>query len=458
MKAVEGTKPAINVWGCIYRSVLLAALAMGVLFFATGGGCSTLTNWTSDDSQITTDITESLSEGIKESVIELKYSEGTARDFVGMVAGWRSGNSRPVLAVWKRELIEAEQNYKCGEIDSVKKSRVERRIAIKLCERIRREISVDDEVFELQDVIRYEQAQCLGYSQLYYALGRALGLAVRPINVVKLEGRRRLGAGVAHVSCMVDLSDGRTMMLDLVPGGFISRPFVFGDKFKQVDNCRQINDDCKSLKIFRKVEVLSAEGLAAHRYNNLGSVYSFSERLDDAELSYSRAIELNPNFAEAYNNRGVAKWRSGRGEEALRDYSKAIELRPEYAEAWNNRAITYEKKGELERAISDYTRAIELKPDCAQAYNNRANAYAKLRKFEKAITDYDHAIRRDSRLAQAYGNRALSFAAVGKLKGAKEDLLKAVQLNPQLRSYASRMSERFDLGLSLDGERLFVAK
>ncbi len=58
---------------------------------------------------------------------------------------------------------------------------------------------------------------------------------------------------------------------------------------------------------------------------------------EEAMKDYDKAIELNPQYAEAYNNRGIAKAELGRNEEAMKDYDKAIELNPQYAEAYNNR-------------------------------------------------------------------------------------------------------------------------
>jgi len=56
-------------------------------------------------------------------------------------------------------------------------------------------------------------------------------------------------------------------------------------------------------------------------------------------------------------------------------YTKAIELNPEYAEAYCNRGFAYDNKGEYDRAIEDYNKAIELNPEFAEVYNNRGLAY-----------------------------------------------------------------------------------
>ena len=47
---------------------------------------------------------------------------------------------------------------------------------------------------------------------------------------------------------------------------------------------------------------------------------------------------------------------------AIADCNKAIELNPELAEAYNNRGDAYGNKGELDSAIADCNKAIELNP------------------------------------------------------------------------------------------------
>jgi tetratricopeptide (TPR) repeat protein len=98
----------------------------------------------------------------------------------------------------------------------------------------------------------------------------------------------------------------------------------------------------------------------------------------------------------------------------------------------------------------DYTRAIELNPAFAEAYSNRGNVYASTGQLTQAIADYDRAIERNPNLAQVYGNRALNYAMLGKPEQAKKDLAAATRLSPSLASYAKRVSERFNLGFSVD--------
>jgi len=66
--------------------------------------------------------------------------------------------------------------------------------------------------------------------------------------------------------------------------------------------------------------------------NALARLYfeaAVSENSEIAIKIYDKAIELNPNFAEAYYNRGNAYSDLKQYERAIEDYNKAIELNPE---------------------------------------------------------------------------------------------------------------------------------
>ena len=58
-------------------------------------------------------------------------------------------------------------------------------------------------------------------------------------------------------------------------------------------------------------------------------------RLDEAEASYTQAIALKPDYAEAHNNLGIMLQEMGKLEEAEAIYTKAIALNPENFKAQN---------------------------------------------------------------------------------------------------------------------------
>ena len=155
-------------------------------------------------------------------------------------------------------------------------------------------------------------------------------------------------------------------------------------------------------------------------------------QIDKAIESYSRAIELSPNFVEAYNNRGVVYNIKGDYDRAIEEYNKAIELKPDFAQAYNNRGVVYIDKGDFDRAIEEYNKAIELKPDLAEAYYNRGIDYQNKGDYDRAIADFTEAIAFKPDYASAYNNRGVVYIDKGDFDRAIEEYNKAIELKPDL--------------------------
>jgi tetratricopeptide (TPR) repeat protein len=91
----------------------------------------------------------------------------------------------------------------------------------------------------------------------------------------------------------------------------------------------------------------------------------------------------------AYYNRGLAYYNQQKYAQAIADYNKAIELDPNDADAYYNRGIAYADQQEYAQAIADYNKAIELDPKYAYAYYNRGIAYYNQQKYAQAIADFN---------------------------------------------------------------------
>ena len=169
----------------------------------------------------------------------------------------------------------------------------------------------------------------------------------------------------------------------------------------------------------------------AEAYYNRGNAKRVSDDHQGAITNYNKAIELNPQDAEAYNNRGNAKADSGNHQQAIADYDKAIELNPQDAKAYHNRGKAKRVSGHYQEAITDYNKAIELNPQFAGAYSNRGVAKWDSRDYQGAVADFDKAIELNPQYAGAYNNRGIAKRASGDYLGAIADYNKAIELDPQ---------------------------
>jgi tetratricopeptide (TPR) repeat protein len=378
---------------------------------------------------------------IENAVTRLGYGKSTADDLVRLVRGWK-------LGTWREKLAHARSASSVGKVAEIVAA--EEDAAKWLYAKIRAEITPcgEDEqqrYFYLSAVVKDKKAQCLGYSQVFYILGNSIGLRVTVKNVLEMAYGSLL-PGNSHVACLIALSDSHHILVD-VSLRLVSKPFVFQDAYLAAGRCWELKLKDNSLGIHRRIQLLNESGVVSLLYNNLGLNYDVAGQRDRSILFLTRAIELNPEHAEAFNNRGTVYGMLGQHAQALSDFTKAIELNPRNARAFYNRGIEYKSLRQYQQAISDYTKAIELNPRYAEAFCNRGNAYVSLGRHQQALADYTKSIELNPKNANAYGARGAAYAAHGMKDEARADLRKARELNPALGERIRNISDQFKLGL-----------
>ena len=75
---------------------------------------------------------------------------------------------------------------------------------------------------------------------------------------------------------------------------------------------------------------------------------------------YTKAIEINPEDADAYYNRGLSKGTLKDYTGEISDYTKVIEIDPKYVDAYNNRSIAKENIGDIKGACLDAQKVVSL--------------------------------------------------------------------------------------------------
>lgn len=150
----------------------------------------------------------------------------------------------------------------------------------------------------------------------------------------------------------------------------------------------------------KKIASRPTESSVAYDYYLRGRSYARRESLEFAMQMYEQAVKLDPNFALAHA--GIAyicgiiheirehnpKWVE-RGEAAC---LRALELDPNLAEALVARARILYSQRKHEEAIDFARRAIALKPDCEGAYNVLGRAYFASGRYPEAADLVEKAV------------------------------------------------------------------
>ena len=96
------------------------------------------------------------------------------------------------------------------------------------------------------------------------------------------------------------------------------------------------------------------------KLHNSGAVKHKEGDYQGAIDDYTKAIELDPQYADAYNNRGTSKGRLKDYQGAIADLTKTIEINPQYVDAYLNRGVARELVNDLEGACNDWRKAAGL--------------------------------------------------------------------------------------------------
>jgi len=98
----------------------------------------------------------------------------------------------------------------------------------------------------------------------------------------------------------------------------------------------------------------------------------------DAIEAYTRALEADPDFADAHCNLGTVLYNQNRKAKARSCFERAITIEPHHAEAHLNLATLFEEGGRNESALHHYKIALEADPLCADTHVSLAFLYEKL--------------------------------------------------------------------------------
>lgn len=188
-------------------------------------------------------------------------------------------------------------------------------------------------------------------------------------------------------------------------------------------------------------------------WNIKGAAHRELGRLDNAETSFRKAIEFNPEFSDGFISLGTIMQDQGRFEEAKQAFSRALEISPdsgnahlnignEYKragladkaenayrkaisfgigfEAYANLGIVLHDRGDLESAIENLRKAIKINPTCPESHMYLGLCMQKQNDFDRAIELHERALAFRKDYADAKNNLGVCYQQKGELETAIE--------------------------------------
>jgi TolB-like protein/Tfp pilus assembly protein PilF len=185
-----------------------------------------------------------------------------------------------------------------------------------------------------------------------------------------------------------------------------------------------------------------------------------SETRPQSRVAALKALELNPNLAEAHNALAkIALDYDVDFAESIREFKRAIELNPNYAGAHHWFSGALESLGRFEEAIVQSKLGTELDPFSAVNLVDQGRIYGSARRFPEAKVIFEKALAIDPAFSYAHWHYGEMLQASGDLQGAAAEYAKArtatstpepIALSGQLAAKMGRPEEARQALVALD--------
>jgi tetratricopeptide (TPR) repeat protein len=193
------------------------------------------------------------------------------------------------------------------------------------------------------------------------------------------------------------------------------------------------NSDSKSaVADFAKAIDLEPNNADAYRLR------AYETAWDDPESSVAdlrKVLSLEPQSAKAANDLGAVLTIAGEVSESERFFRKAIELDADYPHTYPNLVENLRLQGRLKEAVAVSDQALEREVVASKNYENRAQVLSELGRSSEAVTHYTSAIAEYPNRSSLRHRRGNEYMDLGKLQNALSDFQYCLDREPDNVAY-----------------------
>ena len=260
--------------------------------------------------------------------------------------------------------------------------------------------------FTATEAFEARRGNCVSFTNLFIALGRALGSRLQAALVPTHAASEKQGDLVVTHDHMVAVFSR--------PGGRTARVYDFFQSAEKPTGPLVLLDDLE---------------VAAVRASNRGVEHLSRGENAEARRDFELAVRLGPALASLWANLGLAAWRTGDTPSALAAYHRGLERDPGSPSLHQNLAALYVDEG----------RPAEARAALASMDTTRASPYVFLvagdlelsgGAVQKAIASYRRAAAADPKLAEPWVRIARAELVRGRPAAARKAIERALNIEP----------------------------
>ena len=168
-----------------------------------------------------------------------------------------------------------------------------------------------------------------------------------------------------------------------------------------------------------------------HDYG-VGMEQQFAGKMQDALQSFSKAAELDPNFARAYAGMSAIAGNLGQFQDAEKYVKLAMEHvdRMTERERYRIRGLYYARTKYWEKCVEEYGELVKQYPADNIGHNNLATCYSQLRNMPKAVEEVRRAVEIYPNAVTKRTNLSLFSSYAGDFHGGEREAREVLRINP----------------------------
>lgn len=172
--------------------------------------------------------------------------------------------------------------------------------------------------------------------------------------------------------------------------------------------------------------------------NHRAGVYLQLTQLKEAQRDSLAVLALDSQNVQAHYNLGMSHYLQGRLNEAEQSFSAAIQNQATHSDSYRSRALVRQRLGRLDLAVSDLESSLRYQPQQPKVIETLGVFDYEAARLESAIDRFGQAMAMDPQRPTPYLNRGMALMRMGQYSRAVSDLSQYLEMKPDPKGYLNR--------------------